>query len=245
MESHLQSAMRLHLDLACAKLYNTEETTRKLMEKFDALQRQLNDTRDNLVKQVMKFDSNQALLNLKLNNIEAKLNFTENMLKDSGEKPGTSIFIWKINNFSDILRQAKSGENDWIESASFYVGICNTESYGYKLKVRLYPNGQGSCKNTHLSVYIIVMKGEYDAILPWPYKMQVKMTLIDQQENPVERENVTKESIPNNDPECYARPVNKEDNAGRGFGKFVSHEILNSRHYLVDDTMFLHVEVGP
>ena len=48
MDSHLQSAIREHLDLACVKLNNTQvqlrntqETTRKLEEKFEALQRQL------------------------------------------------------------------------------------------------------------------------------------------------------------------------------------------------------------
>ncbi len=210
------------------------------MEKFDTLQTQLNDTKDNIVKQVMKLDTYQALLNLKLNNIEAKLNFTENMLRQTEEKPGTSVFIWKINNFSEILRQAKTGEKNKIESASFYVGIYNTESYGYKLKVKLYPNGAGSGENTHLSMYIIVMKGEYDAILPWPFKTKVKLTLIDQQENPVERENVTNEIILNNSP----RPVDK-DNVGLGLNRFISNEKLSSRHYLVDDTLFLHVEVGP
>ncbi|KAL9954676.1 hypothetical protein ACROYT_G042239 [Oculina patagonica] len=193
MESHLQSAVRLHLDLACLKLNGTQkklETTTKLVKKFN-----------------------------------------------------TRMFIWKIDNFSEILRQAYTGEKNTIESAPFYTD--RTESYGYKLNVKLYPNGEGSGENTHLSVYIVVMKGEHDAILPWPFKKKVKLTLIDQQENPVKRKNITDQFIPDDDPECFARPTQEQSSTGYGFHEFITPEKLYSRRYLVDDTLFLQVEVGP
>ncbi len=190
MESHLQSAMKPHLDLACVKLKDTE----------------------------------------------VKLSETQKKLE-------TRMFIWKISNFSEILRQAKSGEKNVLESAPFYTA--RTESYGYKLKVRIYSYGRGSGKNTHLSVFIYVMKGEYDAILPWPFKKKVKFTLIDQQEGSVKRENVTMQFIPANIPECFARPTQKENIKGHGYAQFISQEKLHSRRYLVDNTLFLQVEVGP
>ena len=97
------------------------------------------------------------------------------------------VFVWKFINFSEILRQAKTGEQILkIETTSF----C-TERYGYILKIAMYPNGYGDCMNTHLTVFIVVMKGEYDAILSWPFEQKVKFTLIDQQEDPVERKNIT------------------------------------------------------
>ena len=66
-----------------------------------------------------------------------------------------------------------------IGSSPFYTD--RTESYGYKLKVKLFPNGQGCGVNTHLAVLLFVMKGEYD--VTWPFKKKVKFTVIDQQEN--------------------------------------------------------------
>ena len=76
--------------------------------------------------------------------------------------------------------------------------------------------------------------------------IQVKFTLalIDQQEDPVKQENVTKQFIPDNRPTCYARPV-EEDNKVYGFHRLISHEKRLSRRYLVYDTLFLQVEVGP
>ena len=234
MESHLQSATRLHLDLACVKLNktevklydtevklnNTEETARKLMEKLDSLERRFEE----------KVIKNQENL------IEEK-KVTEK--KDISDFP--RMFVWKIDDFSEILRKANTEEDDEIESYPFYIA-----RYGYKLKVEICPNGDQSSKITHLSVYVTVMKGEYDAILPWPFKSEVKLTLIDQQEDPDEREDVALQFIPdNNTPECFARPTEEKNTMGYGFPEFISHEKLNSRRYIVDDTLFLQVEVGP
>lgn len=52
--------------------------------------------------------------------------------------------------------------------AAFY-----TAKYGYKLCLRLYLNGDGSGKKTHLSLFIVIMRGEYDALLPWPFRNKV------------------------------------------------------------------------
>ncbi len=171
-----------------------------------------------------------------------KVKDTEVKLNETREKLETRMFIWKISNFSEILRQAKTGEKNVLESAPFYTA--RTESYGYKLKAKIYSYGCGSGKNTHLSVFIYVMKGEYDAILPWPFKKKVKFTLIDQQEEPIKRENVTQQFIPDNR-ECFARPKQEENSTGAGFPKFISHEKLHSRRFLVGDTLFLQVEVSP
>ena len=155
----------------------------------------------------------------------------------------TRTFIWKIERFSEVLRQAKAREKPSMDSSPFYTD--RTESYGYKLKVRVAPNGDGTNENTHLSVYIIVMKGEYDAMLTWPFKGKVTFTLIDQQEDLVERQNITHHFTTNNAPESFARPKSDDSNFGLGFSQFVSHQALYSRRYIVDDTLFLQVDVGP
>jgi len=242
VESHLQSATRLHLELAWVKfestevrltsteaklyetqvkLYNTEQTTRKLLEKLDILQRQFE-------KKLGQLGAGQ------LNAPEEKIFMVK---KERANCP--SEFVWKVADFSKILRKARTEEKKMTESVPFY-----TKRHGYKLKVRVYPRGITSGKNTHLSVYIIVMKGEYDAILPWPFEKRITFTIIDQQEDLTERQNAVMRLIPGNHPECFARPIN-EDNKTRGFAQFISHEKLHSRRYLLHDTLFLQVEVGP
>ena len=217
MESHLQFSTRLHLDLACLKLNNTELRLSNTEVKLSQVQ-----------------EANAKLME-KVDRLEKKI------CEDAGktEPPDFPVvFVWKIINFSEVLRQAKAGEKIAVEYGPFLTG-----SYGYNLKVKMYPNGSVSCRNTHLSVFIVVMKGEYDAILPWPFKKKVKFTLIDQQEDPVERVNFSNWVRPSNALKHFARPVS-EENTGRGFPTFISHEKLFSRRFVVDDTLFLQVEVG-
>ena len=265
VESHLESAMKIHLDLACIKLHDTEAKLNDLSDKFNDTKVKLNNTEVKLNNTEFKLNKTEVKLNkteVKLNNTEVKLSKNDSKLNETKdelkkamdllqttnlklektrETLETRIFIGKIDGFSELLRQAKAGGINYIESDPFYT-VTGTESYGYKLKVNINPNGCGSGKNTHLSVFIVVMKGEYDAILPWPFKKRVKFTVIDQQEDPDKHENVTRElpikNIPN-----FARPVT-EENVGRGFPEFIPHEKLNSRRYIVDDTLFLQVQIS-
>ena len=185
VESHLQAAMRLHLDLACVKLGDTQK---------------------------------------KLEKLEKRVNVLEKC---------ESSFTRRIDCFSEVLRKAKSGEETMIESSPFY-------RYGYKCKIRIYPNGFVSGENTHLSVFLVIMKGEYDATLTWPFDKKVTFTLIDQQENEHDRENIVKSITSDPKLRHFARPVEEENN-GWGFPEFASHEQLQKRRYIVDDTIFVQV----
>ena len=181
------------------------------------------------------------------NDIKSHLDFACAKLKDTAKELGatkrlvdTRMFIWKIGNFDQVLKQATNEQKEELESDPFY--STTTESYGYKLQVSVYPNGID--QNSHLSVFIAVKRGDYDAMLLWPLKKKVTFTLIDQQEDPNQRENVIMQFITGNFPEDFKRPL-QEESTGIGFPEFVSHEKLNSRRYIVDDTLFLQVEVGP
>ena len=124
----------------------------------------------------------------------------------------TTTFIWKIDGYSEALKQAKIGGKRALYSDPFHTKT-GTDSYGYKMKVIIYPNSDGNGKNTYLSVFIKVMKGEYDAILPWPFKKKVKFELIDQQEDPAQQENVTEE-IRWSHSRAFPGPQKKETQGG-------------------------------
>ena len=147
------------------------------------------------------------------------------------------LFTWKMNNFGEALRKAKSGWNTRVDSPPFY-------ACGYKCKLELNPNGFNTGEHTHLSIYIRIMKGENDAILTWPFQKKVQVTLIDQQENANDRKDIVLSFIALNDPVCFGKPVNDE-NVGYGRQQFVSHENLLERRYIVDDTIFLQVRITP
>lgn len=206
MESHVQTSVKVHLDLACVKLSDGqkkfEETTRKLTK------------------------------------LEERVNHLEKNIQCSEEC--CNSFTWRISNFSEVLRKAISGEESDIESTPFY-------RCGYKCKLNVGPNEDGSededeDEDTYLSIYIIIMKGDYDAALTWPFQKQVTFTLIDQQENAYNRENIVMSLKDTSDLECFGRPV-KDENIGTGFPYFVSREKLQERRYIVDDTIFIQVHI--
>lgn len=216
LETHIHEDTTSHLGFACKKLALLQQEFNK---ENKTLKKQLDD---------VKKENENLLL---------KVSAQEKEMQKS--KMETPTFVWKVTGFDDILRQAKHGRNNKMDSDPFYTG-----KYGYKLKLSVNPNGDGSGRNTHLSAFVIVMRGEHDGILPWPFNQKVTFTLVDQQESLDERENVVMHFRANTKLENFARPT-AEENPGRGYARFVSHEKLRTRRYLVDDTLFIQVDVGP
>jgi len=85
------------------------------------------------------------------------------------------VFIWKIPEVQRRRQEAKIGRTISLYSAPFY-----TSRHGYKLCLRLYMDGDGSGKGTHLSYFLTIMRGEFDALLQWPFKQAVSLILMDQ-----------------------------------------------------------------
>ena len=44
---------------------------------------------------------------------------------------------------------------------------------GYKMAIKIYPNGRGYRKGTHLSLYVDIIRGEFDDKLRWPFDGEV------------------------------------------------------------------------
>ena len=85
------------------------------------------------------------------------------------------VYLWKIDQYSRRFQEAVSGKKISIYSPPFYVG-----RFGYKVCARLYLNGDGMGKGTHLLVFFVIMRGEYDALLPWHFLHKVHFRILDQ-----------------------------------------------------------------
>ncbi|XP_015778034.1 PREDICTED: TNF receptor-associated factor 4-like isoform X2 [Acropora digitifera] len=190
----------------------------------------------------------QSCMQVHLDLACVKLNDTEEELRTTREKleqrmsalenrpgPYYNVYTWKIGGFEEILRQAKTGGEDRIESDPFYTGEC-----GYKFKMRLFPNGHGKGENTHLSLFLVNIKGEYDAILQWPFPKKAMLILIDQQENLNDRQSVSY-TLTRAEVIWKSRPVERKD-ANWGWLRFLSHDELQRRAYIVDDTIFIQAK---
>ena len=57
-------------------------------------------------------------------------------------------------------------------------GLVCCYGFEYKMCLRLYLNGDGSGKGTHLSFFLTIMRGEYNALSSWPFQHVVTLMLL-------------------------------------------------------------------
>ncbi|XP_008566999.1 PREDICTED: TNF receptor-associated factor 1 [Galeopterus variegatus] len=155
----------------------------------------------------------------------------EQSLRLMEEASFDGTFLWKITNVTRRCHESACGRTISLFSPAFY-----TAKYGYKLCLRLYLNGDGTGKRTHLSLFIVIMRGEYDALLQWPFRNKVTFMLLDQNN----REHAIDAFRPDLSSASFQRPQS-ETNVASGCPLFFPLSRLQSpKHaYVKDDTMFL------
>ena len=119
---------------------------------------------------------------------------------------------------------------------------------GYKMCLFVCPNGHGSVKDTHVSVFIYLMKGDNDDNLKFPFKGRIVVSLLNQLED---QNHLTRQpwSAERNIPERISGRVTtgKRNGGGWGYAQFIPHEDLNYNsdkncQYLKNDCLFSRVD---
>ena len=108
---------------------------------------------------------------------------------------------------------------------------------------RIYLNGDGMGKNSHLSLFFVVMRGHYDALLKWPFRQRVTFALLDQSSR---AEHVVDAFRPDPSSSSFRRPQD-EMNVASGCPMFCDLKRLTQGSslpsYVKDDTIFIKVTV--
>ena len=86
--------------------------------------------------------------------------------------PSQSVCEFTLTKFSK-----RKALNNVFYSTPFY-----THQEGYKLRLEVYTNGNGSGAGTHISVYVAIMNGEYDDQLQWPFEGTIKVNMLNWRE---------------------------------------------------------------
>lgn len=141
--------------------------------------------------------------------------------------------VWKISDFARRRQDAISGRQVSFYSPTFY-----TSRQGYKMCSRIYLNGDGIGKGTHISLFFVLMRGEYDALLQFPFVYKVTSKLLDQDFV----EDVVDAFRPDPNSSSFQRPK-REANIASGSPLFMPLSNLHARNYVKDDTMFIKVIV--
>ena len=209
-----------------------EESNRTVMEtsrEVNNVKRQLEgvqDTARRTERRIESIEHTLALRNVTLADLEEYVRQQEFSSYDGQ-------LLWKITEFARKRNEAVSGQQ-----VSFYSPHFFTSRYGYKMCARIYLNGDGMGRGTHISVFFVVMRGLYDAILRWPFRQKVTFMLLDQDNV----EHVIDAFRPDPNSSSFQRP-RRETNVASGCPMFCSLAELNNHAYVRDDTMFLKIIV--
>ena len=193
------------------------------------IKRQLDTNQESVRRQERRIESIEhtlALRNVTLADLEEYVRQQEFSSYDGQ-------LLWKISDYARRRNDAVTGQQ-----VSFYSPCFFTSRYGYKMCARLYLNGDGMGRGTHISVFFVVMRGQYDALLRWPFRQKVTFMLLDQDNV----EHVIDAFRPDPSSSSFQRP-RRETNIASGCPMFCSLAELNNHAYVRDDTMFLKIIV--
>ena len=138
-------------------------------------------------------------------------------------------FTWKIPDIMKLKRQAINGKVTSLYSPPFY-----TAKNGYKMCLRIYLNGDGMGHKTHLSLFFVLMKGEFDALLKWPFDHKVSLILVDQKQC----KHIVQTFKPTPESSSFRRPVS-DMNVASGCPQFCKLSYLDDKSYTQDDVLFI------
>ena len=138
-------------------------------------------------------------------------------------------FMWRIPDMRKRKRDAIDGRITSLYSPPFY-----TAKNGYKMCIRVYLNGDGMGHKTHLSLFFVLMKGEFDALLKWPFDYKVSLILVDQNH----RKHIVQTFKPTPESSSFQRPVS-DMNVASGCPQFCKLSYLDDDNYTKDDVLFI------
>ncbi len=147
-----------------------------------------------------------------------------------------AISILKMPSFKE-----KKDNNIMFCSDPFY-----TNPRGYKMFIFIDVNGYGKFKGTHVSVGVILMRGEYDDQLEFPFKGTIKFELLNQ----LEDKNHHCKSCTHDGTQDYSKRVidGERSNKANGAPAFICHGYLGYNatkncQYLQDDCLVFRISV--
>ncbi|CAF4467068.1 unnamed protein product [Rotaria sp. Silwood2] len=172
---------------------------------------------------------NQEILNQDLASLQERINDIQYVSYD-----GT--FVWKITHFQEKMTDAQSERQTSIYSPPFY-----SSPTGYKMRARLYLNGDGNARRTHMSLFFVLMRGSNDPILKFPFTYKVTFCMYDQ--TPAQR-HIIDSFRPDIRSNSFQRPQSDMSIAS-GIPKFFPLAMIQQEGnpYVRDDAMFIKVMV--
>ena len=176
------------------------------------------------------------------------------------EQEGTSQKVGQLKEENHQLREKQDNLERELDTRivpapvpPFYFTIVNYDHYrkvdyrwssspfyshpgGYKLECYVYTNGYGDGKGTHLSLFVHILRGEYDDQLKWPFIGIVTIEMFNWETKTLENSR----SIRLDDLE---RAIDSSYGSNRGYRKWISLDDVNKKYLRHDNLRFKVIKV--
>ena len=217
------------------------ETVSALKKEVEILKDELGQSQIPVTGGGVRLMKNVEDLKSKINNIEKKNEEHNKSIVDMDlkiqlqeNKTTHGEIIWKIDKIDYRMRQARSGKTVALHSAP-----CYTKQYEYKYCSRLYLLGDGMGRSTYISMFVVVMKSEFDQLLTWPMRKRITFELINLQN---EAESVIESFVSNPRSSSFQRPTNNM-NVACGCPMFVTIERFLSGGFIKDNCVYIKTTI--
>jgi hypothetical protein len=215
-----------------------------MSNRLPAFTEDINDTKE--ASMVQKFQTDGMLINqnVLLQDVTAMKQQVEYENQARKYRILDGAMIWKICNVQEKMYDALSERQTSFYSPAFY-----TSATGYRLCIRLYLNGDGTARGTHLSIFLVVLRGQYDALLQWPFSYRVSFCFFDQRtiiesDEIKQAKHIIESFRPDTRSISFQRPCSSM-NIASGIPKFFALANFNQppeiNRYIINDTIFIKV----
>ncbi len=217
-----------------AEIRRVEMKVTREMEKLEAknirLETQLREKTELLERyqnKVEQIDESVAVITARFADLEPLTEPSQIKVNYNG------VLVWKIEGYQRKRQDAINGVKTALYSPHFY-----TSEFGYKMCAKIYMNGDGFGKGTHLSLFFVVMRGDYDALQTWPMQKKITMMLLDQGNG----DHMIDAFHSDAQSSSFQRP--KSDmNIASGSPLFMPLGSVNNRQFIKEDVMFIKIIV--
>ena len=211
----------------------------KLQATQKGMQEKLQDEQRSMKKKLQVTQQDVQAMQEQVQTTQESVKATEDETENLSEKiEELKLALTRYAGFPKVYRVERTG------NAVFLPGFY-THQHGYKMCIRVDPNGSGDGKGTHISIFVYLMKGSYDDHLKWPFRGNITIQIVNQAGDHDHIEH----TIPYNDetPDDIAGRVTRgERSEGWGEHQFLPHSDLEynaakKTQYLKDNHFIVRV----
>lgn len=222
-----------------------------LKEAMETLRSEMAAMRQEFSRSISDCKALQVAGDERVKNTSASLEKKVDSLKARVEKSTSTLFqqccsiqshvgVFPLEFIMPDYSKCLQEDREWF-SPFFYSHL-----EGYKLCLSVMPRGRGKGNESYVTVYVCLMRGEYDNHLKWPLLAEITVQLCNQLTDRYHATGVIR--FTDKTPSWFSSRVEMGERAIEGWGlqRFIAHDELGynsvkNRQYLKDDKMCFRI----